>query len=145
MADQLAEIVVRFKSIPHSIFNQPISSFQPNSLVIRLQPDEGLNLNLMAKTPGDGMRLKLVDLELDFRETFKKPRMEAYERLLMDVLRYGPDAEVVEPASLRGEMRILGSCFCCHVDDCMARSSRSSSSARRDGGTVPVSRSIVTP
>ncbi|HEX8883157.1 MAG TPA: glucose-6-phosphate dehydrogenase [Noviherbaspirillum sp.] len=87
MADSLAEIVVRFKSIPHSIFNQPISSFQPNSLVIRLQPDEGLNLNLMAKTPGDGMRLKLVDLELDFRETFKKPRMEAYERLLMDVLR----------------------------------------------------------
>ncbi|MET0961521.1 MAG: glucose-6-phosphate dehydrogenase [Noviherbaspirillum sp.] len=87
MADQLAEIVVRFKSIPHSIFNQPISSFQPNSLVIRLQPDEGLSLNLMAKTPGDGMRLKLVDLELDFRETFKKPRMEAYERLLLDVLR----------------------------------------------------------
>jgi glucose-6-phosphate 1-dehydrogenase len=87
MADQLAEIVVRFKSIPHSIFNQPVSSFQPNSLVIRLQPDEGLNLNLMAKTPGDGMRLKLVDLELDFRATFKKPRMEAYERLLMDVLR----------------------------------------------------------
>ncbi|HEY1044347.1 MAG TPA: glucose-6-phosphate dehydrogenase, partial [Telluria sp.] len=87
MADRLAEIVVRFKPIPHSIFNQPTSSFQPNSLVIRLQPDEGLNLNLMAKTPGDGMRLKLVDLELDFRETFKKPRMEAYERLLMDVLR----------------------------------------------------------
>jgi len=87
MADQLAEIVVRFKSLPHSIFAQPVGSFQPNSLVIRLQPDEGLHLNLMAKTPGDGMRLKPVDLELDFRETFKKPRMEAYERLLMDVLR----------------------------------------------------------
>jgi len=87
MADQLAEIVVRFKSLPHSIFAQPVGSFQPNSLVIRLQPDEGLHLNLMAKTPGDGMRLKPVDLELDFRETFKNPRMEAYERLLMDVLR----------------------------------------------------------
>lgn len=87
MADQLAEIVVRFKPLPHSIFAQPVNSFQPNSLVIRLQPDEGLHLNLMAKTPGDGMRLKPVDLELDFRETFKKPRMEAYERLLMDVLR----------------------------------------------------------
>ncbi|MGV3741923.1 MAG: glucose-6-phosphate dehydrogenase, partial [Burkholderiaceae bacterium] len=87
MADQLAEIVVRFKSLPHSIFTQPASSFQPNSLVIRLQPDEGLHLNLMAKTPGDGMRLKPVDLELDFRESFKTPRMEAYERLLMDVLR----------------------------------------------------------
>jgi glucose-6-phosphate 1-dehydrogenase len=87
MADSLAEIVVRFKPIPHSIFAQPNSSFQPNCLVIRLQPDEGLQLNLMAKTPGEGMRLKPVELELDFRETFKMPRMEAYERLLLDVLR----------------------------------------------------------
>jgi glucose-6-phosphate 1-dehydrogenase len=87
MADSLAEIVVRFKQIPHSIFNQPTSSFQPNSLVIRLQPDEGLRMNLMAKTPGEGMRLKPAELELDFRETFKMPRMDAYERLLLDVLR----------------------------------------------------------
>jgi glucose-6-phosphate 1-dehydrogenase len=87
MADRLAEIVVRFKQIPHSIFNQPTSTFQPNSLVIRLQPDEGLSLNLMAKTPGDSMRLKQAELELDFREQFKAPRMEAYERLLLDVLR----------------------------------------------------------
>ena len=87
MADRLAEIVVRFKPIPHSIFNQPTSSFQPNSLVIRLQPDEGLSLNLMAKTPGDSMRLKQAELELDFCEQFKTPRMDAYERLLLDVLR----------------------------------------------------------
>jgi glucose-6-phosphate 1-dehydrogenase len=87
MADQLAEIVIRFKPVPHSIFAQPNSSFQPNCLIIRLQPDEGLHLNLMAKTPGEGMRLKPVDLELDFRESFKAPRMEAYERLLFDVLR----------------------------------------------------------
>ena len=87
MAESLAEIVVRFKQIPHSIFNQPTSSFQPNSLVIRLQPDEGLSLNLMAKTPGDSMRLKQAELELDFREQFKTPRMDAYERLLLDVLR----------------------------------------------------------
>ncbi|RZA23826.1 MAG: glucose-6-phosphate dehydrogenase, partial [Lysobacteraceae bacterium] len=70
MADRLAEIVVRFKPIPHSIFNQPTNSFQPNSLVIRLQPDEGLSMNLMAKTPGDSMRLKQAELELDFREQF---------------------------------------------------------------------------
>lgn len=87
MADSLAEIVVRFKPIPHSIFSQPTNSFQPNSLVIRLQPDEGLRMNLMAKTPGDGMRLKQAELELDFREQFKTPRMDAYERLLLDVLR----------------------------------------------------------
>jgi glucose-6-phosphate 1-dehydrogenase len=87
MTDSLAEIVVRFKSIPHSIFTQPVGSFAPNCLVIRLQPDEGLRMNLMAKTPGDGMRLKPAELELDFRESFKTPRMEAYERLLLDILR----------------------------------------------------------
>ena len=87
MADQLAEIVVRFKPVPHSIFPQAAGTTQPNCLIIRLQPDEGLQLSLMAKTPGDGMKLKPVDLELDFRESFKIPRMEAYERLLLDVLR----------------------------------------------------------
>jgi len=44
-------------------------------------------MNLMAKQPGDGMRLRPVELELDFREKFKTPRMDAYERLLLDVLR----------------------------------------------------------
>jgi glucose-6-phosphate 1-dehydrogenase len=86
MADQLAEIVVRFKTPPHSIFMMP-GRVQPNCLMIRLQPDEGLRLHLMAKTPGDGMRLKPVELELDFRESFKAPRMQDYERLLLDVLR----------------------------------------------------------
>jgi len=86
MADGLAEIVVRFKQLPHSIFAQTDAS-QPNCLVIRLQPDEGLSLNLMAKTPGEGMRLKQAELELDFRASFKTARMDAYERLLLDVLR----------------------------------------------------------
>jgi glucose-6-phosphate 1-dehydrogenase len=52
-----------------------------------LQPEEELKLTLMAKMPGEGMRLKQTELELDFHEAFKAPRMEAYERLLMDVLR----------------------------------------------------------
>ena len=85
MADQLAEIVVRFKPVPHPIFNT--NSDVPNCLVIRLQPDEGLHMNLMAKMPGDGMRLKPVELELDFRAKFKTARMNAYERLLLDILR----------------------------------------------------------
>ncbi|HXA46573.1 MAG TPA: glucose-6-phosphate dehydrogenase, partial [Burkholderiaceae bacterium] len=44
MADQLAEIVVRFKSVPHPIFTQANNTTQPNCLIIRLQPDEGLHL-----------------------------------------------------------------------------------------------------
>jgi glucose-6-phosphate 1-dehydrogenase len=73
------------QEMPHSIFASQTDT--PNCLVIRLQPDEGLRMNLMAKHPGDGMRLKPAELELDFRESFKTPRMDAYERLLLDVLR----------------------------------------------------------
>jgi glucose-6-phosphate 1-dehydrogenase len=80
-----SEIVVRFKSIPHSIFKQPSERFQANFLIIRLQPDEGLSLALMAKTPGIGMHLKPVELALDFADTFKTPGVEAYERLLLDI------------------------------------------------------------
>ena len=82
-----AEIVVRFKAVPHSIFPQGANAFQANCLVLRLQPDEGLHLHLMAKMPGDGVRLKPVELGLDFRERFKMARMDAYARLLLDVLR----------------------------------------------------------
>lgn len=87
LAERVAEIMVRFKPLPHSIFPNVKGSPFPNSLVIRLQPDEGLFLNVMAKKPGDGMRLRPVTLGLDFDEVFRTRRMEAYERLLTDVLR----------------------------------------------------------
>lgn len=87
LASSLAEIVIRFKTVPHSIFSQQKGQARANSLIIRLQPNEGLHMNLVAKTPGDGMRLQPVELGLDFREKAKTPRMDAYERLLLDVLR----------------------------------------------------------
>ncbi len=87
LPERSAEILVRFRKPPYSIFQGERSREQPNELLIRLQPDEGLELTLMAKTPGEGMRLKEVGLKLDFDEVFKTPIMEAYERLLMDVIR----------------------------------------------------------
>ncbi len=87
MPERVAEILIRFRELPVSIFPSMSDATQPNALLIRLQPDEGLNLSLMVKVPGEGMRLRQVGLALDFHETFKASRMEAYERLLMDVLR----------------------------------------------------------
>lgn len=84
MQEKLAEIVINFRAVPHAIFE---GAMQPNRLVLRLQPDEGVKLFLMAKAPGDEMRLKPVHLNLDFAETFKTRQIDAYERLLMDVLR----------------------------------------------------------
>jgi glucose-6-phosphate 1-dehydrogenase len=86
-----SEIVVQFEDVPHSIFPEQEYNVQPNRLVIRLQPDEGVKLSLMAKEPGPGgFDLRPVALDLSFEETFGDRYPDAYERLLMEVLRGNP-------------------------------------------------------
>ncbi|MEV4834468.1 glucose-6-phosphate dehydrogenase [Nonomuraea sp. NPDC049486] len=87
LPNRRSEIVVQFKDVPHSIF--PGGS--PNRLVLRLQPEEGIELHIMAKEPGAGeVSLKPVPLSLNFGETFPARVPEAYERLLSDVLAGNP-------------------------------------------------------
>jgi glucose-6-phosphate 1-dehydrogenase len=86
-----SEIVIQFHDIPHSIFGAGSSAIRPNRLVVRLQPDEGVQLILMSKDPGPGgMRLRATPLNLSFAETFQVRYPDAYERLLMDVVRGNP-------------------------------------------------------
>jgi glucose-6-phosphate 1-dehydrogenase len=88
LSQRASEIVVQMRPIPHSIFERDAGEVRPNRLVIRLQPDEGVRLYLMSKDPGPGgMRLKTTPLNLSFSETFKVRYPDAYERLLMDVVR----------------------------------------------------------
>ena len=66
-------------------------SNEPNRLVIQLQPDEGMKLHMTAKEPGPGgIRLRPVSLDLSYAETFEQRSPDAYERLLMDVVRGNP-------------------------------------------------------
>jgi len=88
MEKRNSEIVIQFKDVPHSIFqnnNEPISS---NRLVITLQPEESISLNLNNKVPelSETMRLQEVDLELNIPNASKR-KNDAYERLLLDVVR----------------------------------------------------------
>jgi glucose-6-phosphate 1-dehydrogenase len=86
-----SEIVVQFQDVPHSIFPEQKYDVSPNRLTIRLQPDEGVKLSLMAKEPGPGgFDLRPVALDLSFEETFGLRYPDAYERLLMEVLRGSP-------------------------------------------------------
>jgi glucose-6-phosphate 1-dehydrogenase len=86
-----SEIVVQFNDVPHSIFPEQKYDVVPNRLAIRLQPDEGVKLSLMAKEPGPGgFDLRPVSLDLSFEETFGVSYPDAYERLLMEVLRGNP-------------------------------------------------------
>ncbi|MGE0742152.1 MAG: glucose-6-phosphate dehydrogenase [Hyphomonadaceae bacterium] len=87
MGARRSEIVVQFKDTPVSIFGANAGA--PNRLVLRLQPDEGVRLWLNMKEPGPGgLRVKTAALDLSFAEEFGGVRYpDAYERLLMDVVR----------------------------------------------------------
>ena len=83
LAKKTSEIFIQFKPVPHSLFNDS----QANHLLIRLQPEERISIELMAKTPGKGMHLQPVELEINLAKVFQDSRRwEAYERLLLDVI-----------------------------------------------------------
>ncbi|WKB51943.1 glucose-6-phosphate dehydrogenase [Eleftheria terrae] len=85
LAARDAEIVVNFRPAPHSIF--PGGSSQSNKLVIKLQPEDGLELHLLAaKGTGQSEALSPVFLDLDFDKAFPSERVGAYERLLLDAI-----------------------------------------------------------
>ena len=87
MASKRSEIVVNFKDVPHSIFPDA-TKLNPNKLVIRLQPDEAVTLWMEIKEPGaGGLRLKTVPLNLAYADNFTVRYPDAYERLLLDVVR----------------------------------------------------------
>src|SRR6185312_13204444 len=88
LASRSSEIVIQFRNIPHSIFDHAEGAPRPNRLVINIQPDESVKMFLMIKDPGPGgMRLREVPLNLSFAATFHERTPEAYERLLLDVIR----------------------------------------------------------
>ncbi|MBA4262643.1 MAG: glucose-6-phosphate dehydrogenase [Comamonadaceae bacterium] len=86
MAARQSEIVIEFADLPFTIFGD--SAHQSvNRLMIRLQPEEHIQLQMMAKEPGSGMKLRPVSLNLDLQSAFTERRAEAYERLLIDVIK----------------------------------------------------------
>ncbi len=88
LPQRVSDIEVAFRPVPHAIFDGGTTSIPANRLVIRLQPDEGIKLWLMIKEPGPGgMRLQHVPLDMSFAEAFTGHVPEAYERLVMDVIR----------------------------------------------------------
>ena len=89
LAARLSEIVVTFKHPPHTIFPQ-VEAQKGNALIIRLQPDEGITMRVTIKEPGPGgMRLVEVPLDMTFADALGEEGAmpEAYERLIMDVIR----------------------------------------------------------
>ena len=91
MAARASEIIIQYRNVPYSIFNEASRHLVANRLVLRLQPDEGMKLYLMSKDPGPGgLRFKNEPLNLSYAEGLTVGYRDAYERLLMDVVRGNP-------------------------------------------------------
>jgi glucose-6-phosphate 1-dehydrogenase len=95
LAKRATEIAVQFKLPPLSLFTTvhcigdhcDTSKAEPNVLVFRIQPDEGVSLTFSAKRPGMHLELQPVRMDFLYDRTFAQPLPEAYERLLLDALR----------------------------------------------------------
>jgi glucose-6-phosphate 1-dehydrogenase len=88
LQDRLTEIVITFEDVPLTLFEEAgADGHTANSLVIQLQPHESITLTMLNKVPGEIMRLRPVGLSLDLADTFKEQRLDAYERLLTDVVK----------------------------------------------------------
>ena len=84
-----SEIVIHFKHQPHNIFSESYSELPANKLTIRLQPDEGVELQVMNKIPGIASQMQIQEnkLDLSFSEAYADKRVvDAYERLMLEVL-----------------------------------------------------------
>ncbi|NRB25105.1 glucose-6-phosphate dehydrogenase [Shewanella sp.] len=89
MPAKSSEIVVYFKNPPHNLYRSSYRTLPPNKLTIRLQPHEGVEIQMMNKVPGleQKQRLQTTKLDLSFSETFKSERIaDAYERLLLEAM-----------------------------------------------------------
>ncbi len=80
------EISVHFKKAPAVLFNKETVKIDQNVLVIRIQPDEGISLRMLAKIPGTSLRIEPVKMDFHYGTSFGKPSPEAYERLLLDAM-----------------------------------------------------------
>jgi glucose-6-phosphate 1-dehydrogenase len=87
MKKKYSEIIINFKELPHNIFQDSKYPLR-NKLIIRLQPEERIELVQLSKIPGPGgYRFKPISLKLDFIDTFQDKLPDAYERLIIDVIR----------------------------------------------------------
>ena len=92
MPDKVTEIIIQYKALPHHIFGAGESA-EPNRLIIRLQPNEGIEMTMVSKRQSlrDKLSLQTHTLNFDFREDGDIDRIpDAYERLFLDAINGDP-------------------------------------------------------
>jgi glucose-6-phosphate 1-dehydrogenase len=84
---RVTEVAMQFKDVPHLPFAvSQAEGLDPDLLVLRIQPDEGITLRFGAKVPGQAFRVRSVSMDFFYGAAFLEETPEAYERLLLDAL-----------------------------------------------------------
>jgi glucose-6-phosphate 1-dehydrogenase len=84
---RVTEVVLQFQRPPHlPIRADQATGLQPDALILRIQPDEGITLRFGAKVPGHSFQVRSASMEFSYESTFREESPEAYERLLLDAL-----------------------------------------------------------
>jgi glucose-6-phosphate 1-dehydrogenase len=86
MPKRVTEIAIQFRKAPLQLFKSGQQEIEPNVLVIRVQPDEGITLRIGAKVPGQVTRIRWVNMDFRYGASFGVASPEAYERLLLDCI-----------------------------------------------------------
>ncbi|MDT7605257.1 MAG: glucose-6-phosphate 1-dehydrogenase [Acidobacteriota bacterium] len=87
LAKRVTEIAIQFKDAPVHLFGREMmEQIDPNQLIIRIQPDEGITLRFAAKVPGQLTRVRDVNMDFRYGSSFGIHLAEAYERLLLDCM-----------------------------------------------------------
>ena len=100
---RVTEIAIQFKQAPHLLFSSITQQqLEPNVLVIRIQPDEGITLRIGAKVPGQVTRIRWVNMDFRYGASFGVSSPEAYERLLLDCMLGDPSLYARRDMTERG-------------------------------------------
>lgn len=83
---RVTEIAIQFRDVPHRLFTFNDETLEPNWLIIRVQPHEGITLRFGAKLPGLATRIREVNMDFRYGSSFGVDVPEAYERLLLDCM-----------------------------------------------------------
>ncbi len=88
LAKRVTEIAIQFRQPPLLLFRAcPIEQVSPNTLVLRIQPDEGITLKFEVKLPGADVCIESLNLDFSYRKAFGGAPPDAYETLLLDCMR----------------------------------------------------------
>ena len=86
LARKVSEVSVHFKEPPLRLFTGTHPAMTRNTLIMRIQPKEGITLNMNAKVPGHNTEMRPVNMDFSYGSTFSEPVPEAYERLIYDAI-----------------------------------------------------------